>query len=230
MADDVQITAGSGTTIATEDVAGVHHQKVKVEFGADGAATVVETGVGLPVETELTTGDLDTGGGTDTRAVVGLVGSASGGGALIPGDATSGLFVQVKTMPAAARTTDHLGAADMTDAVMSGLTALTPKYAKANVAASSTDASIVSAVASKKLRVLAFRLHTAGTATNVTFNSKPAGAGAAISELFALGANGGHSPGYCPVGHFETISGEGLTVTAGAGSTTGVGVVYVEVP
>lgn len=229
MADNVAITAGAGTTVATEDVAGVHHQKVKVEFGGDGVATLVETGVGLPVETELTTGDLDSGGGTDTRAVVGLVGSASGGGALIPGDATNGLFVQVKTMPAAARTTDHLGAADMTDVVMNGLTTLTPKYAKANVAASSTDSSIVAAVASKKIRVLAFRLHGGGTATNVTFNSKPAGAGTAISELFALGANGGHSPGYCPVGHFETVSAEGLTVTTGTGSTMGIGVVYIEV-
>lgn len=54
--------------------------------------------VSLPaVDTELTTADLDTGGGTDTRAVVGLVGSASGGGALIPGSATDGLLVNLGT-------------------------------------------------------------------------------------------------------------------------------------
>jgi hypothetical protein len=47
------------------------------------------------VDTELTTADLDTGAGTDTRAVVGLVGSASGGGALIPGSATDGLLVNL---------------------------------------------------------------------------------------------------------------------------------------
>jgi hypothetical protein len=35
------------------------------------------------VDTELTTADLDTGGGTDTRAVVGLVLAASGGGLLV---------------------------------------------------------------------------------------------------------------------------------------------------
>ena len=47
------------------------------------------------VDTELTTADLDTGGGTDTRAVVGLVGSASGGGQIIPGSATDGLLVNL---------------------------------------------------------------------------------------------------------------------------------------
>lgn len=47
------------------------------------------------VDSELTTADLDTGAGTDTRAVVGLVGSKSGGGALIPGDATAGLKVDL---------------------------------------------------------------------------------------------------------------------------------------
>lgn len=50
---------------------------------------------GSVVDTELTTGDLDTGAGTDTRAVVGLVGSASGGGQLIPGSSTDGLLVNL---------------------------------------------------------------------------------------------------------------------------------------
>lgn len=36
MADNVAITAGSGTTIATDDVAGVHFQKVKIVAGTDG--------------------------------------------------------------------------------------------------------------------------------------------------------------------------------------------------
>lgn len=49
----------------------------------------------VTVDSELTTADLDTGAGTDTRAVIGLVGSKSGGGALIPGDATAGLKVDL---------------------------------------------------------------------------------------------------------------------------------------
>ena len=49
----------------------------------------------VQADTELTTADLDTGAGTDTRAVIGLVGSKSGGGELIPGSATDGLLVNL---------------------------------------------------------------------------------------------------------------------------------------
>jgi len=56
------------------------------------------TGTGtfaVQADTELTTADLDTGAGSDVRAVVGLVGSKSGGGQLLPGDATAGLKVDL---------------------------------------------------------------------------------------------------------------------------------------
>ena len=148
---------------------------------------------------------------------------------IVPGDDTFGLASDVKRMPAAARTTDAISSSLAGDLYMIGLNGLTPKFAKANIAASTADGSIVAAVASKKIRVLLFRLHCGVTATSVAFRSKPAGAGTEISELFALGANGGHSPGFCLYGHFETVSGEGLTLNTGAGSTVGVGVVYVEV-
>lgn len=49
MADNVAITAGSGTTIATEDVAGVHYQKVKPVWGTDGVATMVSANDPMPV-------------------------------------------------------------------------------------------------------------------------------------------------------------------------------------
>ena len=108
-------------------------------------------------------------------------------------------------------------------------TSLTPKFAFANVAASTTDGNIVTAVASKKIRVLAVVFVAGATATNVTFNSKPAGAGTAKSALFAAAANGGAALPYNPVGWFETVSGEGLTATTGTGATVGIQVVYVEV-
>lgn len=50
MADNLGISVGSDATVATEDVGGIHHQKVKVEYGADGAATLVETVAPLPVK------------------------------------------------------------------------------------------------------------------------------------------------------------------------------------
>ena len=39
MADNIEITPGTGATVATDDIAGVHYQKVKTVYGADGAAT-----------------------------------------------------------------------------------------------------------------------------------------------------------------------------------------------
>lgn len=49
MADNVTITAGSGTTIAADDIAGVLHQRVKISQGADGAATDVSSASPLNV-------------------------------------------------------------------------------------------------------------------------------------------------------------------------------------
>lgn len=49
MADNVTITTGTGTSIAADDVSGVKHQRVKVEFGTDGTATDVSSSNPLPV-------------------------------------------------------------------------------------------------------------------------------------------------------------------------------------
>jgi hypothetical protein len=46
MADNVAITAGSGTSVATDDVGGVHYQKVKVAIGAADTANLLAVGAG----------------------------------------------------------------------------------------------------------------------------------------------------------------------------------------
>lgn len=46
MADTVQITAGSGTTIATDDVSGVHYQRVKLVDGTLDSSTAVTATAG----------------------------------------------------------------------------------------------------------------------------------------------------------------------------------------
>lgn len=48
MADNVQITPGSGATVAADEIAGVLHQLVKVEFGDPDAATQVSANNPLP--------------------------------------------------------------------------------------------------------------------------------------------------------------------------------------
>jgi hypothetical protein len=49
MADNVPITAGVGTDVATDEVGGVHYQRVKPSWGADGAAVDVSEAAPLPV-------------------------------------------------------------------------------------------------------------------------------------------------------------------------------------
>jgi hypothetical protein len=46
MADNVAITAGSGTTIAADDISSVMYQRVKLSLGADGVANDANVGAG----------------------------------------------------------------------------------------------------------------------------------------------------------------------------------------
>jgi hypothetical protein len=51
MADNTVLDAGAGgDTIATDDIAGVKHQRVKIEYGVDGSATDVSDTNPLPVD------------------------------------------------------------------------------------------------------------------------------------------------------------------------------------
>lgn len=96
----------------------------------------------------------------------------------------------------------------------------------ANINAGTTDGAIITAVATRILRIVSVACVAAGTATNITFNSKSGSAGTAITCLFANGANGGEVLPYNPKGWFDTNQGEGLTATTGGGSATGVLVNY----
>ena len=109
-------------------------------------------------------------------------------------------------------------------------TALTVKRTFANIAASTTDGALVTAVTGKKIRVLGYTLHAGDTAgSEVTLNTKPVGAGTAITSLKNLSANQQMVYPQNEDGWFETTAGQGLTITTGAGSTTGIDLVYVEI-
>ena len=49
MADNVEVASGTGIPVATEEIGGFHHQKMKVEFGGTDVATMVEQVAPLPV-------------------------------------------------------------------------------------------------------------------------------------------------------------------------------------
>lgn len=54
MADNIAVTPGSGALVAANEIGGVKHQRVKMEFGGAGTATEVDasSGNGLPVQGE----------------------------------------------------------------------------------------------------------------------------------------------------------------------------------
>jgi hypothetical protein len=98
------------------------------------------------------------------------------------------------------------------------------KRAKVNVAAGQTASELVAAVTGKSICVLAVIMVTGATATTAVFNS----ASTAVSCLFANAANGGAVLPFNPAGWFATAVGEALTVTTGAGATTGFQIIYTE--
>ena len=115
---------------------------------------------------------------------------------------------------------------------------LASKTSFANVAASQTDANIISRVDGRILRVVGGWAVNAGTAMNITFNSKGTGSGTAITSIIPCGINGGllmpsvqpNTVGEPPYGYFESNKGEGITVTTGAGaSIIGVTLRYLEI-
>lgn len=46
MVDNIEITPGTGSTVAADDIAGVLHQRVKISIGADGSASDAVGGAG----------------------------------------------------------------------------------------------------------------------------------------------------------------------------------------
>jgi hypothetical protein len=153
LADNVAITAGSGTTIATDDIAGVQVQRVKPTWGADGTATDTQVSQPLPVQSSIESSQM----------------------------------------------------------TMAG-TVVTPLYAVINTSASG-DTSLVSAVASKVIRVIAYTFVCDG-AVAVKFTS--GAAGTALTGAMSCAANGGATPPYCPAGHFQTASNTALVINLSA--------------
>jgi hypothetical protein len=99
-------TSVAGTlTVATHAVTQSGTWTVQPGNTANTTAWKVDgSAVTQPVDSELTTADLDTGAGTDTRAVVGLAGAASGGAVLV--QATSGGALKADVTTVAGTATD----------------------------------------------------------------------------------------------------------------------------
>jgi hypothetical protein len=202
MADNFAFDLGSGATGASDEIGGVHYARVKAVWGADGVANDTEDSNGkrLPVK----------------------VGEALPAGTNNIGD------VDVLSQPARVATTDNIGAKIATDAIMNGTTALTPKFA-AIAAASSGSNTLVAAVTSKKIRVLAL-MGVVNAATNIYFDDGASNIifGGSTNKI-ELVANQGFVLQFNPIGWMETASGQALRVNLSAANKFSGGVVYVEV-
>lgn len=133
--------------------------------------------------------------------------------------------VDIVTQPARDRTTDNQGVALQTDAIMNDTTALTPKFAIIDAATSGNN-TLIAAVTSKKIRVLAVYM-VAAAAVYARFES---GAdGTALSGQMNLAANGGFVLPFNPVGWFETASNTLLNLELSAANSVDGSIVYVEV-
>lgn len=138
--------------------------------------------------------------------------------------------VDVLTQPARVRTTDAIAAALQTDALMNGLTALTPKFANIACAASG-DNQIVAAVTSKKIRIIGLFLSASG-AVNAYFRDDAGSPvnliGDGTNKLTLTSASGFVLPP-SPYGWQETTSGEGLQLNLSAAVGVAGSLIYVEV-
>jgi hypothetical protein len=237
MADNVAITAGSGTSIATDEVSGVHYQKVKLAYGAADSATLVDGTNGLPVSVLNTSIPVTDNGGSltvdGTVAISGTVAVTDNSGSLTVDNggtfavqaAQSGSWtVTVNALPAGTNLIGQVSASSETGTVYSGTTALTPKFAAIS-ASSSGDNTVVAAVTSKKIRVLRWDL-TSNGAVNAKWKSATAGDKTGLYYLTQFAGVGGS---FCPVGLFETASGEALVVNLSAAVAVGGVLTYVEV-
>lgn len=111
MADNVAITAGTGTTIAADDIGGVLHQRVKLSQGADGSATDVSSAAPLQVTLANTGANatpivVDLGANNDVT-VTGTVTANLAAGTNNIGD------VDVLTLPALSAGTNNIGDVDV---------------------------------------------------------------------------------------------------------------------
>lgn len=104
-----------------------------------------------------------------------------------------------------------------------------PKRIFVNVPGAETDYTVVAAVSGKKILVVQTFMVAADSidGSDVSFRSKGSGAGTAISPLFANSPNGGAVLPFSPVGWFETLIDEALTV--GTTDAIGIMVIYSEV-
>lgn len=141
----------------------------------------------------------------------------------------NGLACDVKALPATPAGTNLIGKVSSgldTSTINNGATALTPKFAAIS-ASSSGNTTVVAAVTSKKIRVLSYRFQAAA---DVDVKFRDATAGVDLTGAMSSGAKGGGGgAAFSPVGHFETASGNALSINLSGAVQVSGHLTYIEV-
>lgn len=212
MADNVVITAGTGTTVAADEVVDgtlgtVKAQYIKLMDGTLDGTAKAKIGTGTPVAGEA-----------------GLWVKLSPDGLNANGQTT--MANSAPTVIASDQTTISVAADTAKIANGASGTYLTPKFQKIT-ASSSGATTIVAAVTSKKIRVLAWDT-VANAAVNFKWQSHVTPTD--LTGLYYMSGQGnGVARAFCPIGLFETVSGEALDINLSGAVAVGGVLTYVEV-
>jgi hypothetical protein len=208
---------------ATQPVSGTFWQATQPVSGT--VTANIGTSGSLALDATLT-------GGTQKSKLVDSAGTnvatVSAGGALKVDASATTQPVSLASLPALVAGTALIGqtaASNETGTVYSGTTALTPKFAIIT-ASSSGATTVVAAVTGKKIRVLRWRVSANGS-VNIKWQSH-------VTPTDKSGLSYGTQykdcgGGYCPVGHFETVSGEALDINLSAAVAVSGELTYIEV-
>jgi len=187
MADNVTITAGSGVTVAADDIGGgVLAQRVKPVWGPDGTGndTDVATGKPLPIQVRSSTGLIPIGEPTDAAAT--------------QTDATSVTVVSILKQ--------------ISKSIQQQFNK-TIKTTSVNITA---DTDIIAAVSTKRIKVIAYSLTSIGTNQDIIIFKSNGVAGTELGRIVLQGATaqpyGANHAISAPSFLFATVAGEKLTL------------------
>ena len=225
----------TGYGVAVLQVSGTFTATITFEGSTDAGTTwtaISATQIGAAdISTTTTTTGLYRISCTGLDLIRARVTWTSGTSVTVVGRATNAILSnKVIKLASGTNLVGKVSSSNETSTMYDGTTALTPKFAAIS-AASSGNNTLIAAVASKKIRVLALNLISAA-ANNIYITSGAGGtaiwAGSTNKANFA--ANGGMVLPYNPVGWFETLAtNTALVANLSAASAIGGSITYVEV-
>lgn len=230
MADNYTI---SGVTYRSDDIGDIQHPVVKIMHGVDGAASFTSDSAPLPTTGTVATSEAKAEDSASANADRGfpvmavrqdtLSSSTSTDGdyGFLKADSSGRLYVRADYVAASDNTTDSVAATIDSSYLMDDHTRIAPKFANGLITAGT--GTLVAAVASKAIRVVAATFTNSSTSANWLLRN---GTGTAIGGTYQS-IQGIHM-GFCPPGHFQTGTNTALTGSVSTGSLTYT-ITYLEV-